>query len=63
MNGNALVSFLYNESKHELLAHCVVLRSKYIIKDVNYGEPSLSQMMGIYPCDLLSFGTSSLWLW
>lgn len=24
-------------SKHELLAHCVVLRVKYIIKDVNYG--------------------------
>ena len=63
MNGNALVSFLYNESKRELFAHCAVLRSKYIIEDVKYGVPSLSQMMGIYPCDFLSFGTSSLWLW
>ena len=63
MNGNALVSTLYDESKHELLAHCVAFRRKYIIKEVTYGEPSLSQMMGIYPCDILSFATSSLWLW
>lgn len=39
MNGNALVPFLYSGSKRDLLAHWVVLRSKYNIEGARFGGP------------------------